>query len=153
MFLEIGAARHPIEPPGLVVGRGSNADLRIDDPGVSRRHVEFRVERVGPVVQLSVVDLGSTNGTTVDGARVQHAVLRDGSTVQIGSTRLVVRVGASAGGAPTPHEPYAAAGHPPQAYQPQPYEPQPYEPQPYVPPPDSGQRPPPDGPDQRHWRG
>jgi Protein of unknown function (DUF3662)/FHA domain len=163
MVLEIGTARHPIEPPGLVVGRGSNADLRIDDPGVSRRHVEFRVERVGPVVQLSVVDLGSTNGTTVDGARVQHAVLRDGSTVQIGSTRMVVRVGASAGGAPAEAEPYAASGHAPhpygpqqyepQPYEPQQYEPQPYEPEPYEPPPASGQRPPSDGPDQRHWRG
>jgi hypothetical protein len=163
MFLEIGAARHPIEPPGLVVGRGSNAGLRIDDPGVSRRHVEFRVEPVGPAVQLSVVDLGSTNGTTVDGARVQHAVLHDGSTVQIGSTKMVVRVGTSAGGRSASPGPYAAPGYPPQPHGPQPYEPQPYEPQPYEPPPhepqpyepppDSGGRPPSDGPDQRHWRG
>ena len=43
-YLEINGVRHPLEPPGLVIGRGSNADLRIDDPGVSRRHVEFRVQ-------------------------------------------------------------------------------------------------------------
>lgn len=143
MFLEIGAARHPVEPPGLVVGRGSNAGLRIDDPGVSRRHVEFRVERVGADVQLSVVDLGSTNGTTVDGARVQHAVLYDGAVVQIGSTKMVVRLsGPAAGGAPR-REPYAPDG----------YSPQPYSPQPYSPPADSWQQPPYDGPDQRPWRG
>ena len=43
MFLEISGLRQPLEPPGLVIGRGSNADIRIDDPGVSRRHVEFRL--------------------------------------------------------------------------------------------------------------
>ena len=43
VFLEVNGTRHPLDPPGLVVGRGTEADLRINDPGVSRRHVEFRV--------------------------------------------------------------------------------------------------------------
>ncbi len=93
LFLEINGTRHPLESPGLTIGRGSNADLRIDDPGVSRRHVEFRVQPGTGTASVSVVDLGSTNGTTVNGQRVQQAVLDDGSVVQIGSTRIVVHVG------------------------------------------------------------
>ena len=42
-FLEVNGTRHPLQPPGLVVGRGTEADLRINDPGVSRRHIEFAV--------------------------------------------------------------------------------------------------------------
>ncbi len=93
LFLEINGTRHPLESPGLTIGRGSNADLRIDDPGVSRRHVEFRVQPGSGTASVSVVDLGSTNGTTVNGQRVQQAVLGDGSVVQIGNTRIVVHVG------------------------------------------------------------
>jgi len=94
-ILEVNGVRHPLEPPGLVVGRGSEADLRIDDPGVSRRHVELRVDRADAGRSggsgLSVVDLGSTNGMLVDGHRVQHAELEDGSTIRIGTTTMTVR--------------------------------------------------------------
>ncbi len=140
-FLEIGASRHPLEPPGLVIGRGSQADLRIDDPGVSRRHVEFRVQTDRDGLTVSLVDLGSTNGTTVDGHRVQHALLSDGAVVQIGGTRIVVRVGGQSG--PSPEEP-PYAGRAPKPSQPQPYQPQPYQPQPYQP----GRAPAPGGTDQ-----
>ncbi len=121
LFLEIGGQRHPLRPPGMVIGRGSGADLRIDDAGVSRRHVEFRVQsepvgaRAGtePPATVTVVDLGSTNGTTVDGQRVQHAVLTDGSVVQVGSTRIVLRIV----GQPAPsNQPYV--GPAPQASSP-----------------------------------
>jgi pSer/pThr/pTyr-binding forkhead associated (FHA) protein len=86
-----------------VVGRGSEADLRIDDPGVSRRHAELRVQRAaggnaGPGV--SVVDLGSTNGMLVDGRRVDQATLQDGSTVKIGNTTMTVRFLHHAGDGP-----------------------------------------------------
>jgi FhaA, N-terminal domain/FHA domain len=155
MFLEIGATRHPIEPPGVVVGRASNAALRIDDPGVSRRHVEFRVERVGPGFQLSVLDLGSTNGTTVNGQRVQHAVLHDGSVVQIGSTKIVARVSEAVDEARRPDASTSDAF--PDEYSPPPYSPQPYSPPPYSPPaaqpPADPWRRPHDGPDERPWGG
>jgi Protein of unknown function (DUF3662)/FHA domain len=95
MSLEVNGVRHPLEPPGVVIGRGSKADLRIDDPGVSRRHVEFRLQPAPDgappdTANVVVVDLGSTNGTTVNGQRVQHAVLQDGSVVQIGATRITL---------------------------------------------------------------
>src|SRR3712207_4012748 len=43
VFIEVNGGRHPLSPPGMVLGRGSEADLRINDPGVSRRHAELRV--------------------------------------------------------------------------------------------------------------
>jgi hypothetical protein len=92
-FLEVNGTRHPLQPPGLVVGRGTEADLRISDPGVSRRHVEFVVEE-SPAggVSISAHDLGSTNGVLVDGHRVATAPLRDGSQVRVGRTVLTVQV-------------------------------------------------------------
>lgn len=88
--LEINGTRHPLLPPGVVVGRGAESDVRINDPGVSRRHVEFDCVERGDGPYVTVTDLGSTNGMLVDGQRVDRAVLGDGSTVRIGST--VVRV-------------------------------------------------------------
>jgi hypothetical protein len=90
-ILEVNGARHPLRPPGIVVGRGSEADLRVNDPGVSRRHVEIRVDVADRQVTVSAIDLGSTNGTSIDGRRVQQAQLRDGSTIVIGNTTMVVR--------------------------------------------------------------
>jgi len=86
--LEVNGTRHPLRPPGLVIGRGTEADLRINDPGVSRRHIEFMVNGD----DLEVVDLGSTNGMLVNGAKVGRAGLRDGTEVKIGHTTMTVRV-------------------------------------------------------------
>jgi hypothetical protein len=92
-LLEVNGTRHPLQPPGLVVGRGTEADLRINDPGVSRRHVEFTVSgEGGSGLAISVQDLGSTNGMLVDGHRITHTRLRDGSQVRIGNTTMTVRV-------------------------------------------------------------
>ena len=69
----------------------TEADLRINDPGVSRRHIQFLITPGSPP-RIEVHDLGSTNGMLVDGHRVTSTRLRDGSQVRIGSTTLVVRV-------------------------------------------------------------
>ncbi|KAB2813127.1 DUF2662 domain-containing protein [Pimelobacter simplex] len=98
--LEVNGTQHPLQAPGLVVGRGSEADLRINDPGVSRRHAEFLIttEQAAGVapgegpVHVEVHDMGSTNGIRVDGQKVARATLRDGSRVQIGHTSLVLRM-------------------------------------------------------------
>jgi FHA domain-containing protein len=90
LVLEVNGTRHPLQPPGLVIGRGSDADLRINDPGISRRHAQIRVNAAGPKVQIDIVDLGSTNGIVVNGQRVQQAVLQEGSRIEIGSTRMLV---------------------------------------------------------------
>jgi hypothetical protein len=87
--VEVNGSRHAITGEGLVVGRGAEADLRINDPGISRRHAEFRLDGR----QVKVADLGSTNGTLVDGHKVRETTVRDGATVRLGNTDLVVRVG------------------------------------------------------------
>ena len=90
-LLEVNGTRHPLQPPGLGSGRGTEADVRINDPGVSRRHVEFVVEP-GDHTRIEVRDLGSTNGMHVDGHRVTHTGVRDGSQVKIGNTTMTVHV-------------------------------------------------------------
>lgn len=93
--LELGGEALPLTPPGIVIGRGNDADLRIDDPGVSRRHVEIRVEEAqtpGDEPRISVHDLGSTNGVAVNGKRVEQARLADGATVKIGTTTMTLRL-------------------------------------------------------------
>ena len=99
--LEINKTRHPLHPPGLVVGRGTEADVRINDPGVSRRHIEFDVRaapttssggRIREDLKIEVRDLGSTNGMLIDGHKVTKAGLRDGSQVRIGNTTMTVRI-------------------------------------------------------------
>jgi hypothetical protein len=90
--LEVNGTKHPLTPPGLVIGRGTEADVRINDPGVSRRHIEFLVfDREGDV-DIEVGDLGSTNGMLVDGHRIQRTSVHDGSRVKIGATTITVRV-------------------------------------------------------------
>ncbi len=89
LVLEVNGMRHPLSPPGLVIGRGTEADLRINDPGISRRHAEIRVGQSSDGT-MDIVDLGSTNGITVDGHKVRHAVLREGSRIEIGTTRMLV---------------------------------------------------------------
>jgi hypothetical protein len=95
VILEVNGMRHPLDPPGIVIGRGTDADLRINDPGVSRRHAEIRVHaddsRHQGGTRVSVVDLGSTNGMLVNGTRVQQATLDDGGTIKIGNTTMTVR--------------------------------------------------------------
>ena len=88
VFLDVNGVQHPLTVPGLVVGRGNEADLRINDPSISRRHVEFRVEQD----QISAHDLGSTNGMHVDGTDTQRATLHDGSTIKIGNTTMTLRL-------------------------------------------------------------
>ncbi|HEX5770070.1 MAG TPA: DUF3662 and FHA domain-containing protein [Nocardioidaceae bacterium] len=92
VVLEVNGMRHPLEPPGLLIGRGTEADLRINDPGVSRRHAEIRVLPGANVPVVSIIDLGSTNGMLVNGQRVQQATLSDGSVVKIGNTSMTVRL-------------------------------------------------------------
>ena len=83
----------PLDARVTVLGRGAEADVRLADTGVSRVHAELR--REGGVVTL--VDAGSTNGTTVNGRRVRTAVLNDGDVVELGATRFVFRAAASGG--------------------------------------------------------
>jgi hypothetical protein len=91
-LVEVNGTEQPLHPGATVVGRGTEADIRINDPGVSRRHIEFEVAGTGDDLRLRVRDLGSTNGMLVDGHRVSATGLRHGSQVRIGNTTLTVRI-------------------------------------------------------------
>jgi hypothetical protein len=86
-YLEVNGERHPLTRPVTVLGRGTQVDLRVDDAGVSRRHAEIQL---GDAPML--VDLGSTNGTTLDGAPVGRVELTDGARIGMGDTVLVFRL-------------------------------------------------------------
>jgi len=85
-WIEINGTRHQISRPTMVLGRSTDADVRIDDPGVSRRHCEIRTG-----TPSTIQDLGSTNGIVVDGQHTTRATLRDGSRIVVGSTTIIYR--------------------------------------------------------------
>ncbi len=68
-----------------VVGRGTDADLQLLDQGISRRHLDIQYD--GNFA--TAYDLGSTNGTTVNGHEVGSQLLRHGDVLRVGHTRLV----------------------------------------------------------------
>lgn len=86
--LESGGHTYALTHRVTVLGRGTDADLRLEDPGVSRRHAEIVLSD-----PPRVNDLGSTNGTLLDGALVSSAELYDGARIGLGSTTLVFRYG------------------------------------------------------------
>jgi hypothetical protein len=85
-WLDVSGQQVPLAQDVSVIGRGSEADVRINDPGISRRHAMLRL-RPTP----TIVDLGSTNGTIVDDVRSEQADVDDGSIITLGSTRIVFR--------------------------------------------------------------
>jgi diguanylate cyclase (GGDEF)-like protein len=68
-----------------VVGRGTKVLVRLNDEGVSREHCAF--EREGE--KIFVADLGSTNGTYVNGIKIDRKELSDGDKVMVGSTTIL----------------------------------------------------------------
>jgi hypothetical protein len=80
--------QYSIAMGSTVLGRGEAAQVRIADVGISRQHA--RVDFDG--ARVVITDLGSTNGTAVNGSRVNAAALQPGDTVQIGTTTLTFRL-------------------------------------------------------------
>ena len=68
-----------------LIGRDESAELRLQDRAVSSRHAVVNYNKQG---QLSIIDIGSTNGTFVNGRRIQNSPLRDGDYVSIGDAAL-----------------------------------------------------------------
>ena len=79
--------RHELTTGRNVIGRGTEADIRLPDTGVSRRHVDVVLDGGTATVE----DLGSTNGTLVNGRRVSRLALADGDVIRIGHSVLVYR--------------------------------------------------------------
>lgn len=73
---------HKIDGPELVIGRAVSATVRLNDDGISRRHC--RVLSIGG--QIIIEDLGSANGTLVNGEMIQHQALKEGDKIRLGAT-------------------------------------------------------------------
>jgi hypothetical protein len=83
--LTLAGRAHPITSRSVVIGRSRECDLRVVDGNASRRHAEVVQEGATYVV----VDLGSTNGTELNGRRITREKLTDGDRITIGATDLV----------------------------------------------------------------
>jgi pSer/pThr/pTyr-binding forkhead associated (FHA) protein len=86
--IDINGKRHVLVKGVTVIGRGTDADVTVNDSSISRRHVEFTWDGS----RAQVRDLGSTNGSRLDGVRLTVAALESGSVIELGSTRVVFHV-------------------------------------------------------------
>jgi hypothetical protein len=85
--LDANGKQHPVDKVSTLIGRSKDCDIRLTDPNVSRRHAELRQEGTA----YWILDLGSTNGVTVNGRRQQRAQLQNEDRITVGSTELVFR--------------------------------------------------------------
>jgi hypothetical protein len=85
--LDANGKQHAVEKVSTLIGRSKDCDIRLTDPNVSRRHAEVRQEGTS----YWILDLGSTNGLTVNGRRQQRAQLQNEDRITVGSTELVFR--------------------------------------------------------------
>ncbi len=77
--------RLPLKGRVVTVGRMAESSIRLDDPNVSRSHAEFHAQGTS----FAIVDLGSTNGTKVNGVRIEgEHLLKDGDIVSFGATHI-----------------------------------------------------------------
>jgi hypothetical protein len=83
--LTINGAAHELRKPSVVIGRSKECDIRVSDPNVSRRHAEVRQE--GTIYW--VIDLGSTNGISVNGRQLKRSKLDEGDRITLGSTEVI----------------------------------------------------------------
>ncbi|WBU37218.1 FhaA domain-containing protein [Homoserinibacter sp. YIM 151385] len=86
--LDINGKRYPLTKGRTIIGRGSDADITVDDTGISRKHVEILWD--GKRGQVN--DLGSTNGSKLNGQKLGQAPLEPDSVIDLGRTRIVFRV-------------------------------------------------------------
>ncbi|RFA17513.1 hypothetical protein B7R22_00485 [Subtercola boreus] len=102
--LDVAGKRYPITRSRTVIGRGREADITVEDTGISRKHIEILWDGR----RAEVRDLDSTNGSQLNGQAVTRAVVEPDSVIQIGRTRVVFRVLAQASDV----QAFAEAEHP-----------------------------------------
>lgn len=89
-WIDVDCDAYPLLGAITVIGRDPNAEITLDDGGISRRHCEIRVTHDGPHLVIGLRDLGSTNGTFVNGERVNTARLDNGDRITIGRVSFVL---------------------------------------------------------------
>lgn len=87
-ILDINGQRHPLTKSRTVIGRGTEADITVDDSGISRRHIEILWD--GTRAQAN--DLGSTNGSKLNGERLVSSALPADSVITIGQTTITLNM-------------------------------------------------------------
>ncbi len=124
-YFDISDGRQIELQDGMVIGRVAKCDVTLDDPKVSRRHARVIVDQ--GVVEIE--DLGSSNGTTLNGRPVKRRLVRPGDIIGIGMTELTFCEGVLA----TPE--FEVAPEPEPEPEPEPAPPPPKAPPPKAPPP------------------
>ena len=76
---------HELDKRRILIGRSKDCDIQLPDPNASRRHAELRQEGSG----YWLIDLDSTNGSSVNGHRTARAKLDSGDVITIGSTEML----------------------------------------------------------------
>src|SRR5262245_32844797 len=79
-----------VEGPTFIVGTGDGTDLRLTDPTVSREHLRIALSPQGVLVR----DEGSKNGSWCAGMRITEVLLTQGIVLELGDTRLTLRIDA-----------------------------------------------------------
>ena len=92
-WLDVDGDRYPLFGAITVIGRDDDVDIILDDPGISRRHSELRVTNDGPHLIITLTDLGSTNGTFVNGERIDRVRVQEADRITVGRTSLIVHEG------------------------------------------------------------
>lgn len=88
IVLKVGNRERAFTQSRILVGRSRDVDFRIDDPNVSRRHAAIFWSEG----RVMIEDLGSTNGTMVNGYPVSSTVVRVGDVIVIGDYRITVEI-------------------------------------------------------------
>lgn len=83
------AASITVEPKGVTIGRKADCDIVLQSSDVSRQHAQIRAERGCWILR----DLGSSNGTLIEGTRIKEHELRDGDSIHIGGFEIRCRLG------------------------------------------------------------
>ncbi len=91
--LEVVTGGQVVETKGfnddvIEIGKLSRSDLKLGDENISRRHARIEVDKD---LKVHLVDLGSTNGTRLNGMRVNKALLSDGDEIEMGVTKIHVK--------------------------------------------------------------
>ena len=89
MTLKLGSRVQEFAQTRVVLGRGRDVDFHLEDPNVSRRHTVVYWEGG----RMYVKDLGSTNGTFVNGRPVTAGPVKDGDIITVGGSEILVRAG------------------------------------------------------------
>lgn len=92
-WLDLDGDRYPLLGAMTLLGRDTECAIIVDDVNASRRHSEIRVTVDGPRLVATVKDLGSTNGTWVNGERITSRRLANGDRLTVGKTSFVYRSG------------------------------------------------------------